>query len=155
METMEGQVRTLPFNTLVHGWRPNEMNIFQKMGHYARSFWDFISGYPREANTEGGILPAIYGTVLMVLLMSIVVTPFGVLAAIYLREYAKQGPITQLIRISVNNLAGVPSIVFGVFGLGFFVYFLGGSIDEMFRSEEHTSELQSRGHLVCRLLLEK
>lgn len=135
METMEGQVRTLPFNTLVHGWRPNEMNIFQKMGHYARSFWDFISGYPREANTEGGILPAIYGTVLMVLLMSIVVTPFGVLAAIYLREYAKQGPITQLIRISVNNLAGVPSIVFGVFGLGFFVYFLGGSIDEMFYRE--------------------
>src|SRR5690625_7307735 len=101
------------------------------MGHYARSFWDFISGYPREANTEGGILPAIYGTVLMVLLMSIVVTAFGVLAAIYLREYAKQGPITQLIRISVNNLAGVPSIVFGVFGLGFFVYFLGGSIDEV------------------------
>lgn len=135
METMEGQVRTLLFNTLVHGWRPNEMNIFQKMGHYARSFWDFISGYPREANTEGGILPAIYGTVLMVLLMSIVVTPFGVLAAIYLREYAKQGPITQLIRISVNNLAGVPSIVFGVFGLGFFVYFLGGSIDEMFYRE--------------------
>src|SRR5690625_5716656 len=116
------------------------------MGHYARSFWDFISGYPREATDGVGILPAIYGRVLMVLLMSIVVTPFGVLAAIYLREYAKQGPITQLIRISVNNLAGVPSIVFGVFGLGFFVYFLGGSIDEMFyreRSEEHTSELQS------------
>lgn len=135
METMEGQIRTLPFNTLVHGWRPNDMNTLQKIGHYARSFWDFISGYPREANTEGGILPAIYGTVLMVLLMSIVVTPFGVLAAIYLREYAKQGPLTQLIRISVNNLAGVPSIVFGVFGLGFFVYFLGGSIDEMFYRE--------------------
>src|SRR5690625_8035263 len=105
------------------------MNIFQKMGHYARSFWDFISGYPREANTEGGILPAIYGTVLMVLLMSIVVTPFGVLAASYLREYAKQGPITQLIRISVNNLARVPSRVVRGFGLGVLVSVMGGRID--------------------------
>jgi len=135
METMSGQMRQIRLDGIVHAWRPNEMSYFQKVGHYGRSFWDFISGYPREANTEGGILPAIYGTVIMVLLMSIVVTPFGVLAAIYLREYAKQGPLTQLIRISVNNLAGVPSIVFGVFGLGFFVYFMGGSIDRMFYSD--------------------
>jgi phosphate transport system permease protein len=135
METMGGDMRRIPLNNIVHAWRPNEMNFFQKVGHYVRSFWDFVSGFPREANTEGGILPAIYGTVLMVLLMSVVVTPFGVLAAIYLREYAKQGPLTQLIRISVNNLAGVPSIVFGVFGLGFFVYFLGGNIDQLFYSE--------------------
>jgi phosphate transport system permease protein len=91
-----------------------------------------MTGYPREANTEGGIFPAIFGTVMMVFIMSIVVTPFGVLAAIYLREYAKQGPVTRIVRISVNNLAGVPSIVFGVFGLGFFVYFLGGNIDQLF-----------------------
>ncbi|MDD3517782.1 MAG: phosphate ABC transporter permease PstA, partial [Chromatiales bacterium] len=88
-------------------------------------------GYPREANTEGGIFPAIFGTVTMVLVMSIIVTPFGVLAAIYLREYAKQGPLLRLIRISVYNLAGVPSIVYGVFGLGFFVYFVGGNIDQL------------------------
>jgi phosphate transport system permease protein len=67
--------------------------------------------------------------------MSIIVTPVGVIAAVYLREYAKQGPFTRLVRISVNNLAGVPSIVYGVFGLGFFVYFLGGSIDRAFFPE--------------------
>jgi phosphate transport system permease protein len=68
----------------------------------------------------------------MVLIMSVIVTPFGVIAAIYLKEYAKQGFVTRTIRIAVNNLAGVPSIVYGVFGLGFFVYFLGGNIDEIF-----------------------
>jgi phosphate transport system permease protein len=99
------------------------------MGHYVSMVWNFLSGFPREANTEGGIFPAIFGTVLMVMLMSIVVTPLGVLAAIYLREYARQGPLVRLVRISVNNLAGVPSIVFGVFGLAFFVYFIGGNLD--------------------------
>ena len=68
----------------------------------------------------------------MTLLMSIAVTPFGVVAAIYLREYAKQGPFVRAVRIAVNNLAGVPSIVFGVFGLGFFVYMVGGTIDQLF-----------------------
>src|SRR5690606_37583474 len=97
--------------------------------------WEFVSDEPREANTEGGIFPAIFGTVLMVFIMAILVTPLGVIAAVYLREYAKQGPFTQLARISVNNLAGVPSIVYGVFGLGFFVYFLGGNIDRLFFPE--------------------
>jgi phosphate transport system permease protein len=90
---------------------------------------------PREANTEGGIFPAIFGTVMMVLLMSVMVTPLGIMAAVYMREYAKQGPLIRVIRISVNNLAGVPSIVYGVFGLGFFVYFLGGNIDQLFFPE--------------------
>jgi len=67
----------------------------------------------------------------MVMIMAVIVTPFGVIAAVYLREYAKQGPLTRVIRIAVNNLAGVPSIVYGVFGLGFFVYVLGGSIDQL------------------------
>ena len=96
---------------------------------YGARLWEFVSGDPRESNTEGGIFPAIFGTVMMVILMSIVVVPFGVLAALYLREYAKQGPLVRTVRIAVNNLAGVPSIVFGVFGLGFFVYFVGGGID--------------------------
>jgi phosphate transport system permease protein len=94
-----------------------------------------VSGDPREANTEGGVFPAIFGTILMVILMSIVVTPLGVVAAFYLREYAKQGAFVSTVRIAVNNLAGVPSIVFGVFGLGFFIYGVGGAIDRLFFAE--------------------
>jgi phosphate transport system permease protein len=134
-ETMEGKIMEINLAMIVKAFRPNNMSLQEKIKHYISSFWDFISGFPREANTEGGIFPAIFGTVIMVFLMSIVVTPLGVLAAIYLREYAKQGPFVRIIRISVNNLAGVPSIVFGVFGLGFFVYFLGGNIDNLFYPE--------------------
>ncbi|MEI6535262.1 MAG: phosphate ABC transporter permease PstA [Verrucomicrobiaceae bacterium] len=94
--------------------------------------WAFLTQDPREANTEGGIFPAIFGTFVMTLMMSVLVTPFGVIAAIYLREYARQGFIVRAVRISVNNLAGVPSIVFGVFGLGFFVYLVGKGIDDRF-----------------------
>jgi phosphate transport system permease protein len=111
------------------------MNVFSKIGHWLMKAWEFVSTDPREANTEGGIFPAIFGTVMMVLLMSVFVTPFGILAALYLREYAKQGAVTQIIRIAVNNLAGVPSIVYGMFGLGFFVYFLGANIDQLFYAE--------------------
>ena len=110
--------------------RPNAMTIMEKSWAYLQNLWQFVSGEPREANTEGGIFPAIFGTVLMVFLMTLAVMPFGVLAAVYLREYAKQGPLVRLVRIAVNNLAGVPSIVFGVFGLAFFVYALGGTIDQ-------------------------
>ncbi|KDE38806.1 Phosphate transport system permease protein PstA [Nitrincola lacisaponensis] len=111
---------------------PNAMSVPQKMAQYVERLWEFLSTPPREANTEGGIFPAIFGTVTMVFVMSIIVTPFGILAAIYLREYARQNLMTRIIRISVYNLAGVPSIVYGVFGLGFFVYFLGGNIDRLF-----------------------
>jgi phosphate transport system permease protein len=111
------------------------MSLIGKLGFYIAKVWEFVSDEPREANTEGGIFPAIFGTVMMVIIMSIMVVPFGVVAAVYLREYAKQGPVTQLIRIAVNNLAGVPSIVYGVFGLGFFVYFLGGNLDQLFFPE--------------------
>lgn len=110
--------------------RPNAMHWFEKLLAYVQNLWLFVSSEPREANTEGGIFPAIFGTVLMVFLMTIAVMPFGVMAAVYLREYAKQGPLVRLVRIAVNNLAGVPSIVFGVFGLAFFVYALGGTIDQ-------------------------
>ncbi|WP_018232603.1 phosphate ABC transporter permease PstA [Thioalkalivibrio thiocyanodenitrificans] len=135
MRVAGGQEVTVRLDRIVNAWQPNNMSIPAKVGFYVRAFFDFIFGYPREANTEGGIFPAIFGTVVMVLVMSIIVTPFGVLAAIYLREYAKQGPLLRTIRISVYNLAGVPSIVFGVFGLGFFVYVLGGGIDRMFYPE--------------------
>ena len=134
-ETASGRVVRIELNNIVMASRNNAMGLFGKLGFYAHRIGDFLSGYPREANTEGGIFPAIFGTVTMVLIMSVLVTPFGVLAAIYLREYARQGTILKLIRVSVYNLAGVPSIVFGVFGLGFFVYLLGGSIDELFYPE--------------------
>ena len=108
------------------------MSTIEKLSHYLTSFRLFITEAPREANTEGGVFPAIFGTVIMVLLMSLLVTPLGVIAAVYLHEYSRQGPLVRLIRIAVNNLAGVPSIVYGVFGLGFFVYFVGGSLDQLF-----------------------
>lgn len=135
VRVMTGDVVELPLSKAVRAFRPNAMGVGGKLGHYASKLWEFVADEPREANTEGGIFPAIFGTVLMVLLMSVFVTPFGVVAALYLREYAKQGPMTRTIRIAVNNLAGVPSIVYGVFGLGFFVYFLGGSIDALFYQE--------------------
>jgi len=134
-EVADGQRIEVPLMKVVRAYRPNAMGLLAKTGFYAEKLWEFVSEDPREANTEGGIFPAIFGTVMMVLIMSVLVTPFGVIAAVYLREYAKQGPLTRLIRISVNNLAGVPSIVYGVFGLGFFVYFLGGNIDRMFFPE--------------------
>ena len=132
VKTVNGEERVLPFENIVRVFRPNAMSWGQKVWHYLVKVGEFTTDEPREANTEGGIFPAIFGTVLMVIVMSIVATPFGVVAAIYLREYAKVGPVTSAIRIAVNNLAGVPSIVYGVFGFGFFVYFLGGSIDRAF-----------------------
>ena len=133
--TADGKEVVMSFDHLVQITPSNQLNVFQKSAHYLKNFWAFITEEPREANTEGGIFPAIFGTVTMVMVMSIIVTPFGVLAAIYLREYARQGIILKIIRISVYNLAGVPSIVYGVFGLGFFVYTLGGNLDHMFYAE--------------------
>ena len=129
--TAAGQTLKLPFSTLINVFQPNRMSVLEKLGHYFMKVGEFVFDDPREANTEGGVFPAIFGTVLMVMLMSVIVTPFGVIAAIYLHEYAHQGRWTQIIRIAVNNLAGVPSIVYGVFGLGFFVYIVGGSIDKL------------------------
>ena len=133
--TADGKEVTVGFDKIVNAFRPNAMGLFDKCIFYVHKFWEFLTDEPREANTEGGIFPAIFGTVLMVIIMAIMVTPFGVIAAVYLREYASQGPITRLIRIAVINLAGVPSVVYGVFGLGFFVYFLGGNIDQLFFPE--------------------
>jgi phosphate transport system permease protein len=127
-----GEERTLSVGQIVHYYYPNRLSVSGRAQVFAGQIWDFLSGYPREANTEGGIFPAIFGTFVMTLLMSVAVMPFGVMAAIYLREYARQGLFVRAVRIAINNLAGVPSIVFGIFGLGFFVYFVGGGIDRMF-----------------------
>jgi phosphate transport system permease protein len=132
---MDGSEVFIQLENIVKAWQPNNMSVADKLKFYGYTFWRFISEDPRESNTEGGVFPAIFGTVLMVLLMTVMVTPFGVVAAVYLSEYAKQGPLTRTIRVAVNNLAGVPSIVYGVFGLGFFVYFLGGNLDALFFPE--------------------
>ncbi|MES2823389.1 MAG: phosphate ABC transporter permease PstA [Pseudomonadota bacterium] len=134
-KTADGQEVLLPLDHLVRITRPNDMSVFAKASEYMQRFWEFMTAEPREANTEGGIFPAIFGTFIMVIVMAIIVTPFGVLAAIYLREYAREGLFLRIIRISVYNLAGVPSIVYGVFGLGFFVYSLGGNVDQLFFAE--------------------
>lgn len=130
-----GQLRTVAAGQIVHFFYPNALNVVGRLGLFAHNFWAFLSQNPREANMEGGIFPAIFGTAVMTILMSIAVMPFGVIAAIYLREYATQGFFVRSVRIAVNNLAGVPSIVFGVFGLGFFVYLAGGTLDQLFFSE--------------------
>jgi len=136
MKTADGRVLEIPQGNLVHVFAANRVGFFGRLGECLGRMGSFVGDEPREANTEGGVFPAIFGTVVMTLLMSFFVTPFGVVAAIYLREYARQGMLVQAVRISVNNLAGVPSIVFGVFGLAFFVYFVGGSIDSLFFPEK-------------------
>jgi len=135
MAAADGARKEVAVGAVVRALRPNRMGTLAKLGLYGSRLWEFVADDPRESNTEGGIFPAIFGTVMMVFLMSFAVVPLGVLAAIYLREYARQGLLVRMVRIAVNNLAGVPSIVFGVFGLGFFVYTVGGSLDRLFFPE--------------------
>jgi len=127
--------KSIGVSQVVRVLRPNALSTLEKVWVYVGNVWMVLTTEPREANTEGGIFPAIFGTVMMVMIMSLIVTPFGVIGALYLREYARQGAIVRTVRIAVNNLAGVPSIVFGVFGLGFFVYGVGGTIDALWFSD--------------------
>lgn len=136
VEDMKGNQYRIPLSRILDVWYPNQMTVVEKVAQWAHQAWKFLSDDPRESNSEGGVFPAMFGTVLLVLIMSIVVMPLGVIAAIYLHEYAKNNAFTRLIRVAVINLAGVPSIVYGVFGLGFFVYTLGGSIDSLFYAEK-------------------
>ena len=131
VRTAAGEEKLLALADVVRAYPANRVGALDKLGIYLSRWWEFVRDDPREANSEGGVFPAIFGTVTMTLLMSLVVVPFGVCAALYLREYAKDGPIVSAVRIAVNNLAGVPSIVFGVFGLGFFCYIIGATIDEL------------------------
>ncbi len=132
----QGKTITVPMSQVLDIWYPNNLTFVEKFQHWGSEVYKFLTEAPREANTEGGVFPAIFGTVFMVLLMSVMVTPLGVLAAIYLHEYAGNNSFTKLIRVAVINLAGVPSIVYGVFGLGFFVYMVGGTIDDVFFSAQ-------------------
>jgi len=148
LETSDGRTKELSMAGIVRAVRPNTLGFFGKSGVYAARLWEYLADEPRESNTEGGIFPAIFGTVMLVFLMTLAVVPLGVLAALYLREYAHQGPFVRAVRIAVNNLAGVPSIVFGVFGLGFFVYFVGGGIDRIFFPESLPSPTFGTGGIL-------
>jgi phosphate transport system permease protein len=131
-ETAAGGVTSVPLDGIVRAWQPNRLGLAGRLGVYASRWGEFLADDPREANSAGGVFPAIWGTVTMTLIMALLVAPFGVLAALYLREYATSGPVVAAVRIAINNLAGVPSIVYGAFGLGFFCYGLGAGIDEVF-----------------------
>ncbi len=99
--------------------------------------WEFLTHPPEQGMEAGGIFPAIFGTVALVLLMVIAVVPIGVCSAIYLQEYTRpDSMLTRMIRVAINNLAGVPSIVFGLFGLGFFIGFVGGGLDSIFYADQ-------------------
>jgi phosphate transport system permease protein len=132
---VSGKEKTQKLSEIVRMYPANALSLGEKIGVYFSRWGEFLSDQPREANTEGGVLPAIFGTAAMTILLSLIVAPFGVITALYLREYAKQGRIVSAVRISVNNLAGVPSIVYGVFGLGFFAYIVGASVDQLFFTE--------------------
>ncbi|MFD2179501.1 phosphate ABC transporter permease PstA [Veronia pacifica] len=135
VKNRHGEMVAVPVSLIMDVWYPNAMSTTDKVVHWLAKVKQFIVGEPRDANSEGGVFPAIFGTVLMVLLMSVLVMPLGVMAAVYLHEYAEKNWLTTTIRIAITNLAGVPSIVYGVFGLGFFVYFVGDGIDQLFYSE--------------------
>jgi phosphate transport system permease protein len=143
-----GKEKTQRLSEIVRHYRANDLDAAGKLAVYAGRWLEFLSAEPREANTEGGVLPAIFGTAAMTLLLVVIVAPFGVVTALYLREYARQGRLVSIVRISVNNLAGVPSIVYGVFGLGFFAYIVGGSIDQIFYPERLPSPTFGTGGLL-------
>lgn len=96
--------------------------------------WEFLSAAPTDGMTHGGIFPCIFGTLAITILMIVMALPLGVASAIFLVEYAGQGKIVRIIRAAVNNLAGVPSIIFGLFGVGFFILFVGRNIDGVLKT---------------------
>lgn len=148
LTTGDGKEQAIYLSEIVRAYPANRLGFLEKIRVYLSRWWEFLSGDPREANSEGGVFPAIFGTVIMTLFMSLAVAPFGMLAALYLREYAKAGTLVSAIRIAVNNLAGVPSIVYGVFGLGFFCYFIGASIDSLFFAEKLPNPTYGAGGLI-------
>jgi len=131
-----GQTKELAASQILRAFQPNALSTFEKLSLFIARLWGFVSEEPREANTEGGVFPALFGTVAMTIIMTLFVLPIGVMTAVYMREIAKQGMLVSLVRIAVNNLAGVPSIVYGVFGVGFFCYTVGASIDQLLFQEK-------------------
>jgi len=143
--TAAGATKTIPLVEIVRPYTPNAMGLAEKIAHYFAKIGELLRENPRESNTEGGLFPAIFGTVMLVFLMAITCFPLGVLAGVYLGEYAKEGPLVRTVRIAVNNLAGIPSIVYGIFGLGFFVYGVGGLIDHWLFPERVANNMPTYG----------
>jgi phosphate transport system permease protein len=132
LKQANGDLISLALNDLDYLYQPNQLDTFDKLHFTFSKIGQFVSDKPKQASTAGGVFPAIFGTILMVILMAVVVAPFGIISAVYLHEYAPNNKVTGLIRIGISNMAAVPSVVYGVFGLGFFVYTLGGSLDQLF-----------------------
>ena len=130
MKSAAGRKESVALVDIVRFYNPNGMGILAKCRHYVAKVGELLWDDPRESNTEGGLFPAIFGTVMLIFLMSATCFPLGVLAGIYLGEYSQDGLLVRIVRIAVNNLAGIPSIVYGIFGLGFFVYGIGGRLDQ-------------------------
>jgi phosphate transport system permease protein len=148
LTTADGAELTVGVAEVIRAYPANQLGWWGRLGVYCDRWWEFLSEEPRDSNSAGGVFPAIFGTVVMTLTMALLVAPFGVLSAVYLREYAKSGPIVSAVRIAINNLAGVPSIVFGVFGLGFFCYVIGGSIDHLLFSAKLPNPTFGQGGLL-------
>ena len=129
-QTGDGLIVEMPLAEILGVVQVNRLSLPGRALQFARNGWAALSEFPREANTDGGLLPALFGTALLVIIMAICAFPLGVAAGVYLREYARDNSFSRFARIAVNNLAGVPSIVYGIFGLGFFVYGLGGALDQ-------------------------
>ena len=140
-----GTPHTVALADIVRSYQPNSMGLWSKLGHYLGKVWELLASEPRESNTEGGLFPAIFGTVMLVFLMAASCFPLGVLAGVYLGEYAREGWLVRLVRIAVNNLAGIPSIVYGIFGLGFFVYGIGGLLDQWLYPERVAANISTFG----------
>lgn len=136
MLNADGSEKKIPLEHLDLIYQPIQFNFWKKSLFVLNRLLVFISDTPTAGGQSGGIFPAIFGTFLMVVFMAILVTPFGAIVAIYLHEYAPKNRLTSTIRICISNMAAVPSVVYGVFGLGFFVYGLGGSIDELLFSDK-------------------
>lgn len=143
-----GQEKEIALVDIVQVYAPNQMSTTDKLVFYAYKLKELLLGEPRESNTEGGLFPAIFGTVMLIFVMSLFSFPLGVIAAVYLREYAKEGLVVRIVRIAVNNLAGIPSIVYGIFGLGFFVYGIGHGLDSLFFPERMPTPTFGTGGLL-------
>ena len=143
-----GQTKEIALADILQVYTPNQMSTGDKLIFYGQKLIELLVGEPRESNTEGGLFPAIFGTVMLIFVMSLFSFPLGVIAAVYLREYAKEGLVVRVVRIAVNNLAGIPSIVYGIFGLAFFVYGIGHSIDLLFFPERSPTPTFGTGGLL-------
>lgn len=122
-----------PAQTAVEVMRPNALGPLDRTGVFLRHLFAFMTTSPDASNLSGGVLPALVGTVTLVLLMSVLVMPFGIATAVYLHQ--RRGTGMRIVRAAIDTLAGVPAIVFGVLGLGLFVHGVGGSVDRWFYAD--------------------